>query len=97
MDKISHFHWISLLCYYISLKALSKQPKMPLRAVTVTKSHHYVAVRLQTGLWTCIACRTPTRPLIEFWQTGLNICFKQKTSAYFRFVFHKLKAQPAKT
>lgn len=28
--------------------------------------------------------------------TGPNTCFKQKTSAYFRFVFHTLIQQPAK-
>ena len=38
----------------------------------------------------------PQRPPDWNLATGPNSCFKQKTSAYFRFVFHKLKPQPAK-
>lgn len=38
----------------------------------------------------------PQRPPDWNLATGPNSCFKQKTSAYFRFVFHKLTPQPAK-
>lgn len=40
--------------------------------------------------------KTPGKQLIRFWQGGPNICFKQKTSAYFTFIFHNLQKQPAK-
>lgn len=39
---------------------------------------------------------TQGKQLIRFWQRGPNICFKQKTSAYFTFIFHNLQKQPAK-
>lgn len=39
---------------------------------------------------------TQGKQLIRFWQGGPNICFKQKTSAYFTFIFHNLQKQPAK-
>lgn len=40
--------------------------------------------------------KTLGKQLIRFWQGGPNICFKQKTSAYFTFIFHNLQKQPAK-
>lgn len=48
-------------------------------------------------LWdNVVGGRPPGEQLIGFWQGGPNICFKQKTSAYFTFIFHNLQKQPAK-
>lgn len=41
-------------------------------------------------------CERPPRASDWNLATGPNSCFEQKTSAYFRFVFHKLTPQPAK-
>lgn len=87
-------------------RARQQRKKSSLSYLEESKAKSYCstvppALRVFINPWTILGVggekqKTLGKQLIRFWQGGPNICFKQKTSAYFTFIFHNLQKQPAK-
>lgn len=86
--------WVGILLFLILLNKDLSSPEASSKACEVL---FWSPLHVSKLLWdNVVERRPPGEQLIGFWQDGPNICFKQKASAYFTFIFHNLQKQPAK-